>query len=229
MKRSTDRTDKTVANHSVSSVAFLSVPSVVSGFTLVELLVVVILFVLISGALLTSFLIGRTSYFSADTNALVQQESRRAFDNMVRELRESGNVSETIVGTVDGTTQLNFQIALGYNQAGCPNAICWGNDDGVGANNYVHYSIIGASGNTRQLIRCNNTDPAGAITVLGAGCRVLANYVRHINGTTPDAFDWSLGNKTVKINLEIEYANPLIPEGAQNTGNLTTVVKLRNP
>src|SRR3989338_2492892 len=64
-----------------------------AGFTLVELIVVSALLMIVGGGLLTTFMTGQTSYLSADAYAQVQQEARRAFDNVVRELREAGNVT----------------------------------------------------------------------------------------------------------------------------------------
>ena len=194
------------------------------GFTLVELLVVVGLFLVLVGGLLTLFLIGRTSYLSADASTLVQQESRQAFDNMVRELREAGPANQ--IGTTplpNGTVQLNFQIVRGYNQAGCPQ-VCWGSEQALGE--WVHYAIIDAPTNTRQLIRCTNTSQSGAITAFGANCRVMANNIRHPNQTGTNAFIYAPG--VVTVNLEIQYQSPMLPNGGQTTGVLTSAVKLRN-
>ncbi len=194
-----------------------------SGFTLVEILIVSLLLMILGGGLLTAFLTGQTSYLSADAYIQVQQEARRGFDNMVREIREAGNVSTT------GTQQLNFQIARGYNnEVGCqsPASICWGSENALGQ--WVHYTVIGAAGN-QQLIRCTNTNQSGAIAALTAGCRVLANNVKDSSTDAVNAFTWSAVNSTVIINLEVERRSNMVAGGGQTTGVLTSRVRLRNP
>ena len=144
-----------------------------AGFTLVELIIVTALFVILGGALLTMFLAGRDSQMSAETSIQLQQEARRAFDPIVRELREArlsaGNPT-TVLG--NGSIQLNFQVALGYNLTAtfpaCPAAaICWGSENVP--DQWVHYAIIdrGSASNQWQLIRCANADEAGGIRLVG--------------------------------------------------------------
>ncbi|HEX9780595.1 MAG TPA: hypothetical protein VGB20_05205 [bacterium] len=196
-----------------------------SGLTIVELVVVALLLGLMTAALLSTFLSGQASFLSTDASIHVQEEARRAFNTVVRELREAGGVSTTALP--NGAIQLNFQIARGYNQAGCPNAICWGSEQAL--NEWVHYSIVGNAGNARQLIRCTDTNATGAVTAVVAGCRVLANHVRHPNAANSAAFVWDAANRMVTINLEIEYQNPALPTGVRTTGVLTSRVALRNP
>ena len=158
------------------------------GFTLVEVMIVALLFLVVGGALLTTFLTGRTSYLSSDAFVLVQQEARRAFDVMVRELREASASGGCAANATNGGLQLNFQVAQGYNQAGCPNtaccpsgncanAICWGSE--VAGNPWIHYALVdgdgnAATGNDRQLVRSLNKN-AERNNVSAAACRVLAN------------------------------------------------------
>jgi len=198
-------------------------------------MIVALLFLVVAGALLTTFLTGRTSYLSSDAFVLVQQEARRAFDVMVRELREacaSGPCAATPTNqAITGSnSQLNFQVAQGYNQAACPNAICWGSEDA--ANPWIHYALVdadgsAATGNDRQLVRCVNNNAAGNI-VSAAGCRVLANYVQTVTFDA-DSID-PVKLPIVKIDLQIRYANPALPTGGIGQPvALTTSVKLRNP
>lgn len=108
------------------------------GFTLFELLVVIVIFGGIMAALMVAFLISESSYHTADSYVQVQQEARRAFDTMVKELREAGwgtvaanpgtggnctfaalisavTVSNTCVAAGGNAgNQIDFQIALGY-------------------------------------------------------------------------------------------------------------------
>jgi type II secretory pathway pseudopilin PulG len=195
------------------------------AFTLVEVSVVSLIFLVIAGALLTTFLAGRSSFFSADAYVQVQQEARRAFDVMVRELREA-RVSATTPITVvpNGSRQLNFQIALGYDQPACPGAICWGTE---GAETWLHYSIVPGPSNDLRLVRCRNNNETGAVTAYTQGtCRVLANYVKHPNDSSSDAF--SVAGDVVTMNVQIEYSHPVLPGGTLKARLLTSRVKLRN-
>ena len=195
------------------------------GFTLTELLVAAFLSAAIGVGLLASFIVGRTSFLSANVGMRIQEQARQAFDNVVRELREAGKVSTTSLP--NGAIQLNFQIARGYNQSGCLNAICWGSEQAL--DEWVHYSIVGNAGNDRQLIRCRNPNELGAVTALGTGCRVLANHVRHPNGAGTDAFIWDQSNMVLTVHLEVEYQDSTLPTGSRTTGVLTSRVRLRNP
>lgn len=209
------------------------------GFTLVELLVVSILTVIVAGGLLTAFLTGQTSYFSADAYVQVQQEARRAFDTMVRELREagpSGGTPRLSVGPVGGVlagNQLNFRIAMDYDTG--TGQITWG--DGTVVNNWVHYAIITnnslSAGNQQQLARCTNGNAAGAVTS-SAGCtewRILANNVVLVPGGS-FVIDSEPAPETVTIKLQVRYQSGLLPGGSQSLGSqtapLTSRVRLRN-
>lgn len=194
------------------------------GFTLVELSIVALLLMIMAGGILTAFMTGQASYVSTDAYIQVQQEARRAFDNVVRELRESGNISCGTGGVTSSCTnvRMNVQIALGFNlsRAGCPpNAVCWGNE--AQPNQWVHYVITGAPND--QLVRC--LTPGRDDAIVGyTGCRVLANKVK--NSTS--SFQWDSTNRIVTLNLEVEYRNAKLPGGAQTTGVLSSRVKLRN-
>jgi len=199
------------------------------GFTLIELMMVSLLLTIIGGGLLTAFLSGQTSYLSADAYVQVQQEARKGFDNMIRELRESkpSTASPTMDNGNGAGSQLNLQIARGYNIAGCdtPPAICWGSEAANGQ--WVHYAVVGTSPN-KQLVRCVNASEAGAITS-GAGCRVLANKIKVPNSANSATFTFSAPDNSVTMNLEVELQNAVLPTGRQTTGVVTSRVRLRNP
>ena len=202
------------------------------GFTLVEILVVTSLFFVIGAGLLTTFLTGQSSYLSTDAYIQVQQESRKAFDNVVRELRESGTIScgPTAIATCPAvlTPRLNFRTALSYDPIA---GISWGSDGVVGQ--CTHFAIIGA-GNNAQLIRW--TDGAATtgpvLPCAGPTCRVLAN---NVNTATSGFLATDISNPAdftadvVTLQLEILYTNPALPGGSQRTGMLRSQVRLRNP
>ena len=188
----------------------------VRAFTLVELLMVLAIFSLMSGALFSSFLIGKGSYLSADAYVHVQEEARRAIDVMGRELRGARGA-----GIAGLPNSLQFPVALGYNLAApCPaNNVCWGAVDsaGVGQPNWtVQYRIVGT-----QLVR--EILNGGAVQ---PGTRVLANDVDAAR--TSFAYD-ALAN-TVTISLGVTMTSAQLAGGSMSTvpNSLTTRVKLRN-
>jgi Tfp pilus assembly protein PilW len=194
------------------------------GFTLVEILIVSSLLLLIIGGLLTILLTGQASYLSSDAYIQVQQEARRAFDSMVRELRESGRIScgAGAVTTTCTSPQLNFQVARSYTAGN----VVWGSD--AADNEYVHYALI-PGGDTTQLVRYRDTIEGGAapVSCVAPTCRVMANDVNA--AVTSFTWDSDPADRTVTINLEIQYQNAALPSGGQRTGALTSRVRLRNP
>jgi type II secretory pathway component PulJ len=187
-----------------------------NGFTLFEVMLVLVLFVLLVIGLLTTLMTGQASYASAEAYVHVQQEVRRAFDDMTRELREAG-------GTITASaTQLDFQVSLGYDRsdlAACPaGAVCWGaqGSDGLEQPDWsVRYRLDGT-----QLIREVLDDTA---TVQGT--RILANYV----DAAGSSFAWDGGSRTMTTVLAGRYEHPLATQAPQTIGPLTSRVRLRNP
>jgi prepilin-type N-terminal cleavage/methylation domain-containing protein len=64
-----------------------------AGFNLVELMVVLLLFAIIVLAIFGVLLVGRQSWKTGETQLELQQESRRAMEKIVNELRQSGQIS----------------------------------------------------------------------------------------------------------------------------------------
>ncbi len=206
-------------NHPITS-RFVS-----AGFTLPEIMITALIFSVILGALLVSFLVGRSSYLSADAYIHVQQETRRALDTMVRELREAGG---TINAGVPG--QLDFQVALGYNLTGvvgCPaNAVCWGAVDEGGTNQPTHDWSLRYRVNGTQLIREIFNGPNPSTAAVRPGTRVLANDVNAANTT----FSYDAPNKAMTVRIEVKQTSQQLPGGSMGTtpSPLRTQVKLRN-
>ena len=197
-------------------------PPFYGGLTLLELLIVLAIFGGLTGALFVSFLAGRSSYTSTDAYIQVQQESRRAFDAMVKELRGTTNIdTELTTPNQDtpsqGASRLNFQLDRGYNVSGCtPNAICWGNDTTNGG--WVHYLRNGT-----QLLRCQSSASDTVITDVST-CRVLANNVQTF------VVNYTNTNRTVTLRLTTQVTSQQLPNGSLSTGAtpLQVQVRLRN-
>lgn len=196
-----------------------NLPPVCEGLTLLELIIVLAIFGGLLGALFVSFLAGRTSYTAMDAALQVQQESRRAFDAMVKELRGTTNIDTELTSSnqdtpAQGASRLNFQIDRGYNVSGCtPDAICWGNDTTNGG--WVHYLRNGT-----QLLRCQS---AGSDTVITdfSSCRVLANNVQTFT------INYANASRTVTLRLAAQVTSQQLPGGSVSTGATPLQVQLR--
>jgi Tfp pilus assembly protein PilW len=199
----------------------------------VEIVIVSVILLLIGGGFLTTFLAGRSLYLGSDASIQVQQEARRALDNVVRELRESGTIScgssaKTGASDCANVQQLNFQIARSYDAT--TSTVVWGND--TQDNGFVHYAVITPTGGTSaQLVRYQ-TAPAtagqvltGACTAGNSGCRILANNVK----AASSAFSWNPTARLVTSTIEVETSSQLTPGGTRTTSPLTVQIKLRNP
>lgn len=64
-----------------------------TGFTLIELMIVVVIFSTILGAIYGVMTMSRSSYQTGDVQIAVQQEARKAMSKMVTEIREANSVN----------------------------------------------------------------------------------------------------------------------------------------
>ena len=186
-----------------------------SGMSLFEMLVVIIMFGVIAGAIVLAASSSQTSYLSGETTVYVQQQARQALGEMGQELRQAGGTITTAVN------QIEFQMNLGYNQAApCPpSAVCWGARDQLASSQAgwrVRYRLA-----ANQLLR-ELLDAAGNPQ---PGTRVLANDVTslqftYVGGTT----------QTVTTQLQVQRLSPFLPGGglAASPTPLVSRVKLRN-
>ena len=179
--------------------------------------------VTVFGGLFIAFMVSRTSFVSSDAQLTVQQAARGALDVMTKELRECGHIDTELTAAgadtpAGGATRLNFQIARGYNVAGCiADAICWGNDTTNGG--WAHYLRNGT-----QLVRCQSNASDTAITDFSA-CRVLGHDVSTF------LVDYVALTKTVMLRLAIQRTSQQLPGGSASTtpAPLRTQIRLRNP
>lgn len=197
------------------------------GFTLVEMLVVLGIFGGIVGALLVSLLVSRTSYVSADAYIQVQQEARRAFDSLVRELHHAGRVNNDVSLLEPGAQRLDLQIVRSYDAAAC-GGICWGSDDPALPTGWVHYVLDAADAQNARLMRCVTANRLDAMPADFAGCRVLANRVNPLLANS--SFTYDHGNRVVTVKLQTAITSPQLPGGLMGTAPapLLTRVRLRN-
>ncbi|MBI2104359.1 MAG: type II secretion system protein [Candidatus Omnitrophica bacterium] len=198
-----------------------------AGMTLIEILFVLVIFGGLLATLMASLLVSRTSYVSADAFVQVQQEARRAFDVMVKELREAGQVNNNVAIAVPGVQRLDFQIDRGYDAAAC-GGVCWGTENPAFPSGWVHYVLDAATPPAPRLMRCVTAGRLDPMPADFAGCRVLANHVSAALANSSFVYDH--GNRIVTVRLQASLTSQQLPGGTIGTTPvpLMTQVRLRN-
>ena len=178
------------------------------GFTLLEILVVVVIFFIIIGAIFGVMVSGRKTFDVGSVQIEVAQEARRGLDYMSRELRQSRIIST-------GTGTVTFQIPVNADGSG---NITWG--DGQTSGNQIGYSV-GNFNKPNQLIR-ELLDGVGA---------PLSPRVRTVSANDIGSLQFDLSGNIVAISLRAEK---YVFKGFTSTGDeqvtidLNTQVRLRN-
>ena len=201
----------------------------VSGMSLVELVIVLLIFGGLATAIFMSSLLSNKAYTSSEAYVHVQGEARRALNEMTRELRGAGPTPTTgppPPTLIVAANQVDFQLPLGYNLAApCPaNAVCWGARDQNG--NHANWSIRyrrAVNGTIQQLVReIVNVPPGQAGQVQGT--RVLANDVSQLT--------FAQTGNTLTIQLQVQQNSQQLGGGSISAAPaatpLTTKVRLRN-
>ena len=197
------------------------------GFTILELQLSAVVFAGILAVLLVSLLMSRASYLSADAYVQLQQEARRAFDEMARELRGAGQVNNNAAILDPGAQRLDFQIAHGFDASIC-GGICWGTDAVPLPNGWIHYVLDTTNPQTARLMRCvtaNRLDPMPANFL---GCRVLANSLSPTLANS--LFTYDPATRTVLVKLQTSVTSQQLPGGGMvvSPAPLALRVRLRN-
>lgn len=103
-----------------------------SGFTLVEILIVILIFSFLAGGMLSVLSTGQNTWYNTETSIELQQNLRSVMMHLTRELHQSGfkcnnppdctntTVQVTILAGAgeNGTDILRFKIPVDYNQDG---------------------------------------------------------------------------------------------------------------
>ncbi|MFH0877204.1 MAG: prepilin-type N-terminal cleavage/methylation domain-containing protein [Candidatus Omnitrophota bacterium] len=121
------------------------------GFTLIEVLVVMLISTVVIGALMITMSAGRTSWYSGDTQISVQQELRKALGQISDDLRLSSESQISVLANGIPYNATSFNVSQGVLSTG---AINW-------SANPIVYAL--ASG---QIMRTQ-----------GASVRVVANNI----------------------------------------------------
>ena len=187
------------------------------GFTFIELLIAAAIFVVIGAVLMVSLVISKRSFMSADASIQVQEQARKAYDIMTKELRQAGNVNNNQPAV--NVPRLDFQVVQSYDTDAPPDGcsgICWG--DGATQGRWVHYLVSNS-----KLYRCPSAGQNDAIANFTT-CTVLALNVQNFSANYSDT------NRTVTLSLETKISSAQLAGGSMGIAPapLTTYIKLRN-
>ncbi|MBI4597603.1 MAG: hypothetical protein HY737_04280 [Candidatus Omnitrophica bacterium] len=196
----------------------------VKGATLVEILVVALLFTLVIGSVTTIMLSSQRSSVTSAAYVHAQQQARQALDAMAEELRlarpnRPPNVHMQITDTTGGINPdthdvLRFQVGRFE-----VTEMVWGAPDLSGdhrENWFLQYRLNGT-----QLVR-EILNPGGIL--VPGGRRVLANDAQLLD------FAYDQDSRMATVRLQIRQAAGQMAGGpaAVSPGIVTTQVKLRN-
>ncbi|MBU3933383.1 MAG: prepilin-type N-terminal cleavage/methylation domain-containing protein [Candidatus Omnitrophica bacterium] len=198
------------------------------GFTLVELMVVIFIFSIIMAATFGVLSTGRQSWHTGSTQVELQQETRRAMDRMVRELRESGS---THISIPVGGGSITFQVPIDEDIIDTTvdddvldvnGNIEWGAGGNLGRS--IQY-LLGGLNNRQLLRRVLNGYPIGV--QVGADV-ILANNIRS-DSPPPNAlmFVGSPAGNPIVISIEVSAQKDAVP-GRTMQSTLNSQVTLRN-
>nr|MBU1328121.1 prepilin-type N-terminal cleavage/methylation domain-containing protein [Candidatus Omnitrophota bacterium] len=169
------------------------------GFTLLEIIIVVFLFSVISAAIFSVLATGRNSLSAGESQIGVQQACRNGLDSMIKELRQAGVSTITDV-PANGTnySSITFQIPTSIAATG----ITWSSN--------IQYALGGL--NNAQLLRMQSGSQ-----------RVLANNISALSfnrsATNPNVVNISV---TAQKNTFPGFT------ARQSTITLVSQVRLRN-
>lgn len=134
------------------------------GFTLIETMIVLLIFSIILGAIFSTMTIGKLSWYSGDAQVEVQQETRKGLSRMSKELRQSR--SSVIQGVPpDGEYHNTIIFKIPEDIDGDGDTI--DNSGNIEWSNDITYSLGGL--NNRQLLRTEE----GESTVLANNIALL--------------------------------------------------------
>jgi len=189
----------------------------VTGFTLMEIVVVAGILSLAMGVMLTFLITSRTAADFSQARLAAVEYAQRAMDQIARELRYSGashvRISHALGWTLESRPGqvINFQIPVGIYGAlnlTSSNWLKWGNQDTEGY--YIAYSVNADS----QLLRSTYL----AANATGAASRIVAPHISSISFNRTD------GNSDLVHVVVISR----ITSPRETTATLEADVKMRN-
>lgn len=188
------------------------------AFTLVELMVVILIFSIIAAAVFGVLSMGRKAWHNGTTQVELQQETRRAMDRMVKELRQS---SATRIATSFSGDSIVFQVPVDWDNDGDVDVggnIEWGAEDNLG---WAIQYLLGGLNNQQLLRRVLEAFPVGNPVQQDT---TLANNIDS-NNPPPNALKFITSPRMVDIEITAQKETAL---GRRIESNLHSQVNLRN-
>ncbi len=188
------------------------------GFTLVEILISLSVFLLVLLAVYELFDSSRATYSSGQTRVDVQQNARAAVDEMVRELRMAGYFPENFASPPANPLLTNpIQVATNTGLA------IYGEADGDGSSRYFLYCLNGTTLRRRR----SNTATASAYTCPSGSADILAENITGFQFTYLDASNTPIPNPPTppyQLDSQVLGAIPTFGPPPTQRGAVRTVV-----
>lgn len=185
------------------------------GFTLIEFMIVVIIFLIMLAAVFNALATGRSSWQSGNAQVQAQEEARRAMDWMVREL-----LGAKLVSISEDKSTIKFKVTIDEDIIDTTadddvldvnDSVEWGANDGT--NDRLNWTI-GYSLSSGQILRkIFNSDDTEQTSLK----KVLANNVTAISFDPPSSV----------IDIDITAQKDTIRERTMES-SLHSQVRLRN-
>lgn len=178
------------------------------SFTLVEVMIVSLLFIIIFGGILTILSISRYSWYQTDVEIELQQDLRKAMTRVTKELRESGfNSAGTSMVTIQdgagagGSDILSFYVPVDYDNDG---------------------DIVDASGNIQwgASTLWANKDPN--CEAPGDNCQYLNYKVEYLINANNQFIRRSIDNSGNTVREDL-YANNVVDFQASRTDDVVSL------
>lgn len=179
-----------------------------TAFTLLETLVVLALFSMLFALVFNILMPGRTAWDIGSTKQDLQNQLRRAIEDMLEELCQSNFARVTISnGSSCTNCVITFQVPIGYEASGS-GMLNWGAE--ANTDYWIRYTVNG-----NQLLREIREIKTGFDNLVST--RVLGNYVRDLT--------FSLSGSRLTVNLTLQKTTSA---GQVLSENLSSGVSFRN-
>ena len=175
--------------------------SLASGFSLIEMMIVAVVFTIVLGGVLNYVNLGTQRSKVEQTKVDLTQEGREFVDEFERDIHQSGYPNCRMFNTGANCPSLynNSKMAVGLAFVSNTNIVMEGDVDGDGVVDSVQYQVVDSAG---------NNPPTGTCP-----CRVQRSQVPKVNGTAPLA-------QATSFTVELDnVVNSGVPGGTNAYGN----------
>jgi prepilin-type N-terminal cleavage/methylation domain-containing protein len=203
-----------------------------SGFSLVEMLIVVAMLTVILGAIFAQMIQAQQRSVAEDTKLELFQESREFMDQLVRDLHQAGvpnarNFAKDQLGSNDSEKRQNANVAYGLVKVGPGDLWFEGDVDGAGIVSVIRYHLETTGSNCPCLKRSQMPKVAGDALTGQTNPDYQVEVQNVLNGTANFPLDthpiftaYPVGETTTPVTLPVD---PSTATSASTLAGINTV------